>query len=348
MELTLFLFMRVFHFHFLVFSIIFFSSCVLQEYDTHWQKTHSNASIDSLITRIAPRTGVVDVIYVLPNPWFRSDLVSKIDWAERRVYLQIYILTDQSILNALINANKRGIDVRVVIEWNPYKMPWVNNKTLQELRKNNIPFRFSDVDRFSLNHAKFMIVDDHYYISTGNFTRSFFESNRDVVIEGSDMSLIDALEQLFLADYSHETFALEYIGSWMILSPENSFSGILSILESAHSGVDLMVQSITDPRIIESAWKQIDRGIDVFFCVGNVWDELELYEKYNIQYFHMKKPYLHAKIIIIDNRYVFIGSQNLTRNSLENNREVGLYFEPSQEQIKQIKYTFERDCKKGK
>jgi len=39
----------------------------------------------------------------------------------------------------------------------------------------------------------------------------------------------------------------------------------------------------------------------------------------------MKHPSLHAKAIIVDKERAFIGSFNFTKNSLENNREIGIF-----------------------
>jgi cardiolipin synthase A/B len=58
----------------------------------------------------------------------------------------------------------------------------------------------------------------------------------------------------------------------------------------------------------------------------------------------LAKPYLHGKIIIIDNQKVFLGSQNLTKNSLENNREVGIIFAPTPEIMASISSFFQKDC----
>ena len=58
----------------------------------------------------------------------------------------------------------------------------------------------------------------------------------------------------------------------------------------------------------------------------------------------LKKPYLHGKIIMIDNEKMFLGSQNLTKNSLENNREVGIILTPAPEMIGRISSFFQKDC----
>ena len=36
----------------------------------------------------------------------------------------------------------------------------------------------------------------------------------------------------------------------------------------------------------------------------------------------MKKPYVHTKMILIDQKILLLGSMNLSANSLDNNREI--------------------------
>jgi phosphatidylserine/phosphatidylglycerophosphate/cardiolipin synthase-like enzyme len=56
----------------------------------------------------------------------------------------------------------------------------------------------------------------------------------------------------------------------------------------------------------------------------------------------LKKPYIHAKMILIDDRYLLIGSMNLSSNSLDNNREHGIITTDSKT-IQQFKQQFDKD-----
>jgi len=52
--------------------------------------------------------------------------------------------------------------------------------------------------------------------------------------------------------------------------------------------------------------------------------------------------YMHAKLIIIDQRLAFVGSQNLTREALNYNREVGIMLKNA-ESVKTLSTTFLSD-----
>ncbi len=54
-----------------------------------------------------------------------------------------------------------------------------------------------------------------------------------------------------------------------------------------------------------------------------------------------KKPYIHAKAFLVDNKILFIWSINFTSNSIDNNREVAVIFINNSLSIK-FKSEFER------
>jgi phosphatidylserine/phosphatidylglycerophosphate/cardiolipin synthase-like enzyme len=57
-------------------------------------------------------------------------------------------------------------------------------------------------------------------------------------------------------------------------------------------------------------------------------------------------PYPHLKTIVIDEKKVFIGSQNFTQNSLDNNREVGMVIQENPQIVRMVTGLYENDCKR--
>ncbi|EQD32537.1 phospholipase D, partial [mine drainage metagenome] len=60
----------------------------------------------------------------------------------------------------------------------------------------------------------------------------------------------------------------------------------------------------------------------------------------------LKRPYLHAKLILTATR-AFIGSQNLNRTSLEQNREVGILIR-NPVVLKRLRKQFAKDWAHGR
>ena len=64
-----------------------------------------------------------------------------------------------------------------------------------------------------------------------------------------------------------------------------------------------------------------------------------------LEWILQKSPYLHAKIIIRDGKNAYLGSHNLSTNSIDNNREVGILIPLSQEYLDMFLADYEKGCK---
>jgi phosphatidylserine/phosphatidylglycerophosphate/cardiolipin synthase-like enzyme len=117
-------------------------------------------------------------------------MVKKIEQSQDRVWVEVYIFTEKRLQKALIDAHKRGIDVKIILEKNVYKAPSLNKKTFQNFEKNGIDVVWSDWEDYSLNHTKMMILDNEFLLSTGNYSYSTFKINREFFISGKDSEML--------------------------------------------------------------------------------------------------------------------------------------------------------------
>lgn len=117
-----------------------------------------------------------------PNPEIRERLVSLIRNSKKELLLNVYLLTETSVTDALVDAEKRGVDVKVILEKDPYKLPGANRKSRDRLLNAGIDV-FSSRDAFAFVHAKYAVADGADYVfATGNFTKSTFEKNREFFV----------------------------------------------------------------------------------------------------------------------------------------------------------------------
>ena len=95
----------------------------------------------------------------------------------------------------------------------------------------------------------------------------------------------------------------------------------------------MYMESMDDPTVIQLLKQKAASGTTVRVLLANtkkvpenkpVIAELQ---KAGIIVFTPKKPYIHAKIIVVDQMYLYVGSMNMTTNSMDKNREVGILFE---------------------
>ncbi len=180
---------------------------------------------------------------------------------------------------------------------------------------------------FNFNHAKYFISDDQWMLSTGNATKSSYSKNREFFVFGQDAQVHQDLVSIFDADFHQKSLSTPV--QKITFSPINARSRIIRSLKEAKREIIIFSASVSDPEILELLKKRKEEGIAILLCVGDLPKASEISRFADllgpeITYIQAKKPYVHAKSILIDQTYLLVGSMNLTANSLDHNREVGL------------------------
>lgn len=266
-------------------------------------------------------------LYYTPDWEFLEKLVSDIDQAKERVWLEVYIFTEKRILEALLRAYNRGIDVKVLLENNPYMIPHINDKHYEALKESWIPVKWSDPLNYALNHSKFLVIDEKSFVSTGNYSYASFTSNRDIFLEIRHPEIVWELAILFEHDYNHEPFGVMHPN--IVLSPDNSRQKIEGLFQAAQEGIDMYFPYISDTKLLELLIETAERWIDIRFIIWddareNSHEEIQRLQDAWVEIFFMKKPKLHAKTILMDREILYVWSVNFSRHSMDFNREVGL------------------------
>ncbi|MCH8518346.1 phospholipase D-like domain-containing protein [Candidatus Gracilibacteria bacterium] len=267
------------------------------------------------------------ILHSTPDLVFLEKLVNYIDSAEERVWLEVYIFTEKRILEALIRASNRGVDVKVLLENNPYMAPYLNNKHYTALKDTGVSVKWSDPLNYALNHSKFMIVDERVFVSTGNYSYSSFNSNRDIFLEVFHQEIVGELGRLFLHDYRHEPFGVLHPN--IVLSPDNSRQKIESLFLGANEKIDMYFPYMSDEALLDLVIDTAERGVEIHFILGedareNSHNEIIRLINAGVNIYFMRRPKLHAKTILMDDKILYIGSINFSFHSMNSNREVGL------------------------
>jgi phosphatidylserine/phosphatidylglycerophosphate/cardiolipin synthase-like enzyme len=255
-------------------------------------------------------------------------IVNRINWAQERVYLSSYIFTEKRIFEALQNAQKRGIDVKVLMEKNVYKAPFLNNNRFRDLESAWVEVAWSNPDLYSLNHTKLLIIDDKAIVSTGNYSYSSFAYNREFFLQIWDTDFVDILTQIFRSDYIWE--ANTHYDDRLVLSPLLTRSKFSTLVSSAQDSIKIYSQTFSDDTLEVELSKAVQAWIDVQIIFPELKEIESNRESYKIftdawvQVHTLKKPKLHAKAMLVDDTYLYIGSINFSYYSIEQNREIGL------------------------
>lgn len=282
----------------------------------------------------------------LPNKNTQTNLIKGIHNANKRIWIEIYTWTDAAkIIEPIIQAKKRWVDVRVVLEGNVFWTPRINAPIYRKLKDANIIVAYADNNRYTFTHAKFWIIDNMYSISTGNWTASFFTKNREYIYSNTDSSTLKFLEEIFQADISHMSYKdLSHIPSHIVISPLNARSKIEGLMNSTQKKLVIYIQTLDDEGMLNIIKKLYNEKKEIQICTAdNDSNRKRILEFPLWKWKTIRKPYLHAKVIMIDDTRVFIGSHNLTTNAIENNREMGIILDQREDIVHQIENDFVRD-----
>ncbi|MCP4523726.1 MAG: hypothetical protein GY828_05945 [Candidatus Gracilibacteria bacterium] len=265
--------------------------------------------------------------YKTPDTSLLTQIINEIHAAQSRIYLETYILTEKKIQNALIQAQNRGIDIQILLEKNPYKAYNINNKAFKKLVEAGIQVHWSDTEDYSLNHSKFLIIDDIFYISTGNYSYSTFKYNRDFFIRSENSKLLDIILQIFSHDYNGDK--KQFYHPNIVLSPFNSRDHFENLFHTAEHEILLYFQYFKDDLLVEQLIQKQKEGVKVKAIIPesalkNNIKTLKKLDTAGVSLHIMKKHKMHAKAILIDKKYLFIGSINFSTYSLDQNRELGI------------------------
>ena len=122
-------------------------------------------------------TGTIEVAFS-PNGGGAATIIKAIGQAQKTIKVQAYGFTNTAIAKALLDASKRGVQVRVVLDKSQETEKYTSATFLANA---GVPVRI-DAD-FAIAHNKVMILDEETIITGSfNFTKAAEERNAENVL----------------------------------------------------------------------------------------------------------------------------------------------------------------------
>lgn len=259
----------------------------------------------------------------------RTPILSKIYHAHSSIDLVMYGFTDKTILKSLLNANENGKKIRVLIEPHPYKSEGENDFSVQQFNFSHLPFHFAN-STFPLTHEKMLLLDQQEAcIFTFNFTHSAFTKERNFGLCITDPLEINEIQSVFDQDWKGKNSDVKQ--SALVWSPNNSREKLLHFLRSAKSTIDIYAPSLSDYETIGALANAAHSRVTVRILLSKQTHPyrkaLRYLQRAGVKLFFSKNKIIHAKVIIIDHQRALLGSMNLTRASIDKNRELSIITE---------------------
>jgi phosphatidylserine/phosphatidylglycerophosphate/cardiolipin synthase-like enzyme len=318
----------------------------------------SNAAPDGSSTADAVQAGSSGVsragpLIVEPGAGF-SPVYSLINGARHSINVTMYEFSDTTAEHDLAAAAKRGVRVRVILD---RRARSVNSGAYSYLGSHKVKVTWSSPD-YRYTHQKTMIIDGaKAVIMTANLTSRYYGTSRDFLVVDTERADVSAITAVFDADFAGKAVR-PGDGSDLVWSPTDSQDRLLSLINGATSSLRIYSEEMGDRTVENALIKAAKRGVDVQVCGENESGEYDsAFAKLaragiRISYYSSSTGfYIHGKVVEADygtdHGKIFVGSENFSNTSLNQNRELGLIIS-SHAVMSAIAGTFASDFRNGK
>ena len=262
--------------------------------------------------------------YQWPNEELYSQYEKFFNSTDEYIKLETYDFTNQFFKYHFQKLSDRWIPIQIILENNKYQQYQNTFRQLEDYFSWNdsIELRSDNQMWTTYVHAKITLNEDAFRIQTANLTKSSYEKNREHFFYSTDSGFRGSLEQLFDADWVWDDLSTLNLHPNLVVCPLNCRDVIKTLFEKAEKSILIQTQYILDEELL-SILREKSSQIDMAIIVANTDDNYDL-----VSYFwpwiarRLQSTYNHTKMILIDEKYLLLGSMNLSANSLDNNREI--------------------------
>lgn len=247
----------------------------------------------------------------------RSTLLSS---AQDFLHIWMYNITHKESRALIKTLAKNEVQVKMILEDDKYGL---DEKTDPWWRW--IQVRNDDKLHTNFVHAKTFVSDHFFIIQTANLTNSAFNDQREYYILGQDMSVVANLKMLFEKDREGARITPDDIHPNVLFCPVDCRHKITSLINSATESLWIQNQYLDDEEIIWLLERKHKDALDIRINLPK--DEKNTSKPSSTLSNSIKllsSPRIHSKALLIDRRFLVISSINLSSNSMDNNREIGI------------------------
>ena len=190
-----------------------------------YQKRFHRKKSSHTTLHVKTATSTISIFFSPKSNTYKNGIKELIEGAKEYIYIPIFYLTHKSLSHQLIEAKKRGVDVRVILDATAARNRYSMHKYL---RKQGIPIK---VENFGGKmHVKSIIIDDKYFVTGSmNLTEAGNSKNDENTLIIKNVELAKEYKRYFLKLWSAIPNKYLYIDP----NPESFESG-----NSCFDGID--------------------------------------------------------------------------------------------------------------
>ena len=290
-------------------------------------------------------------IIVLPDDTAKP-ILDAIAKAAKSIRMKMFLFSDPSLLQAVIDAQHRGVDVRVML--NPERRD--GEKENDDSRKTLVDAGVRVIDsnpHFDLTHEKSMVIDDETaFVQSLNWETENLTATRDYAVVTAHKHEVQEIAQCFDADWDRKKFETGE-KSHLIWCVGNGRQRLGRLIDGAKHSLWLQNERYQDPTIIEHLVRAHARGVKIHIMarpphklkkeklIEGV-SGLRCLQDLGAKIHKLKHIKLHAKLILADDKRAIVGSINLAPGSFDSRRELAIEVD-DEHIISRIRETLRKD-----
>jgi len=301
--------------------------------------------------------------FLTPSPEGLKPVADVIASARVSIKMFMFHLSEKSMVQALIQARARGVDVRVILD-GKILASRSSQKIVAELRDAGVVVTPSSPE-FSITHAKAMVIDDRRALIMSLNLTTLFAKTRDYAILTEDPAQVSEFLRVFDADVGNAEARTKKTPqlscSTLLWSPVNSEAKLVALIESAKTSIVATSENLGDPAIDHALEAAAARGVRTRVLAPlcdmnpNALFNVPIAREMDAQKVDARLmpgpsspelPYIHAKMILVDDARGYVGSVNFSENSTRHARELGILFD-DRAAVAGIAAAFESDFAKA-
>lgn len=290
-------------------------------------------------------------LIVLPDDTAQP-ILDAITGARRSLRVKMFVFSDPGLLAAVIDARRRGVQVRVML--NPARRSGEadNAATRTALEQAGVEVADSN-PAFDLTHEKSMVVDDATAcVKSLNWDPKNLTATRDYAVTTAHQHEVGEIIEGFDADWSRQPFEPDE-RAHLIWCNTNGRDRIARFIDRAQHQLFVQNERYQDQVIIERLVRAVRRGVRVHVMarpphtlkrdklvegVGG----LRILDDVGAKVHTLKHLKLHAKMMLADGKRAIVGSINLAPGSFDSRRELAIEVD-DEHVIKRLQHVAEHD-----
>ncbi|UTR16288.1 cardiolipin synthase [Salipaludibacillus sp. LMS25] len=309
-------------------------------------------------------------------------MLNTIDKAREHIHIQFFIFRSdhigQKFLDLLKQKAQQGIDVCLLVDWGG---DHISRKEKAALKKAGVQIAITNVPAFPFlfysinkrNHRKVSVVDgEHGYIGGYNVGDEYLGRDpkkgrwRDYHLYIQGEACHD-LQQQFVKDWnsaSSNTLSLEQLTSKSLKAGPTSLTMVATdgshVIESIHGMLDKVEKSIfigtpyfiPDESLTAKLIDLAKKGVEINVLIPKYPDHPLVKDaaypyfpallQAGVHFYQFYEGFYHAKVIIVDDSLICIGTSNFDKRSFFINQEINCFIEDP-EWTRDAKVEIEKD-----